>query len=283
MYTIREKGRFMGLLTIDETKCKKDGLCVRECPMVIIKLKDGDGFPELAPGGDAACNDCGHCVAICPHGALDHARVPRESSPLIRKDLEINEDQAVQFLRSRRSMRSFKDQPVEREKLQRLIEIARYAPTGGNRQPLEWVVFTDPDKIKGIAEKTAEWMREVIEKAPQSVPPYFPLVLGAWDMGFNSLTWSAPALVIASAPREAGTGMVDLSLALCYFELAAPKLGLGTCWGGILYGAMRGSEAVREAAGLPEGHTHYYPMMVGYSKTKYARVPERNAPRITWK
>jgi nitroreductase len=172
---------------------------------------------------------------------------------------------------------------VEREKLQRLIEIARYAPTGGNRQPLEWVVFTDPDKIKEIAEKTAAWMREVIEKAPESVPPYFPLVLGAWDMGFNSLTWSAPALVVASAPRGVASGMVDLSLALCYFELAAPKLGLGTCWGGILYGGMRGSEAVREAVGLPEGHTHYYPMMVGYAKTKYARVPERNAPRITWK
>ena len=66
----------MGLLTIDETKCKKDGLCVRECPMVIIKLKDGDGIPEIVAGGENACNDCGHCVAICPHGALDHAEVP---------------------------------------------------------------------------------------------------------------------------------------------------------------------------------------------------------------
>ncbi len=273
----------MGLLRIDETKCKKDGLCVRECPMVIIRLKDGDGFPEIVPGGEGICNNCGHCVAICPHSALDHAGVPREGSPLIEKDLEINEDQAVQFLRSRRSIRFFKDQPVEREKLQRLIEIARYAPTGGNRQPLEWVVFTDPDKIKDIAAKTAEWMREVLEKAPESVPPYFPLILGAWDMGFNSLTWSAPALVVASAPRGVASGMVDLSLALCYFELAAPKLGLGTCWGGILYGGMRGSEAVREAVGVPEGHPHYYPMMVGYSKPKYCRVPERNPPKITWK
>jgi nitroreductase/NAD-dependent dihydropyrimidine dehydrogenase PreA subunit len=273
----------MGLLTIDETKCKKDGLCARECPMVIIKLKDGDGFPELAPGGEKACNNCGHCVAICPHGALNHAGVPAEGSPLIQKDLEINEDQAVQFLRSRRSIRSFKDQPVERETLQRLIEIARYAPTGGNRQMVEWVVFTDQDRIKGIAEQTAAWMRKAIEKAPQSVPPYFPLVLGAWDMGFDSLTWSAPALVVASAPREVATGLVDLTLSLSYLELAAQTLGLGTCWAGLVCGAMQASAAVREAIGLPEGHTHHYPMMVGYSKTKYARLPERNAPKITWK
>ncbi len=273
----------MGLLSIDETKCKKDGLCTKECPMVIIKLKDGDGFPEIVQGGEGICNDCGHCIAICPHGALDHARVPREESPLIEKNLEISETQAVQFLRSRRSIRSFKDQPVEREKLQRLIEIARYAPSGGNTQSVEWVVFTDPDKVKGIAEHTVTWMRKIHEKAPQSVPPYFPLIMGAWDMGFNSITWSAPALVLASAPKRVNTGLVDLTLALTYLELAAPKLGLGTCWAGLVCGAMHGSATVREAIGLPEGHPHFYPMMVGYPNRKYARVPERNAPRITWK
>jgi nitroreductase/NAD-dependent dihydropyrimidine dehydrogenase PreA subunit len=273
----------MGLLKIDESKCKKDGLCASECPMVIIKLKDGDGFPEIVPGGENACNDCGHCVAMCPHGALDHARVPRGSSPLIEKDLEINEDQAVQFLRSRRSVRFFKDQAVEREKLQRLIEIARYAPTGGNRQLLEWMVFTDPKAIQGITERTVAWMKEIVEKAPQSVPPYFPLIIGAWDMGYNSVTWSAPALVLASAPKAVNTGLVDLTLALSYFELAAPKLGLGTCWAGLVYGAMRASAEVREEVGLPEGHSHYYPMMVGYPKRRYARLPERKPPRITWK
>jgi len=273
----------MGLLGIDETKCKKDGLCARECPMVIIKLKEGDGFPEVVPGGEDTCNNCGHCVAICPHGALDHARVPREKSPLIEKDLEINEDQAVQFLRSRRSIRSFKDQPVEREKLQRLIEIARYAPSGGNRQLVEWVVLTDPDTVQGIAEGTVAWMREVFEKTPQSVPPYFPFLLGQWDRGYNAVTWGAPVLVLASAPKEATTGMLDLALALSYFELAAPKLGLGTCWAGLVYGAIRGSAEVREAMGLPEGHPYYYPMMLGYTKPKYTRVPERNTPKITWK
>jgi nitroreductase/NAD-dependent dihydropyrimidine dehydrogenase PreA subunit len=273
----------MGLLTIDETRCKKDGLCASECPMVIIKLKDGDSFPEIVPEGEGICNDCGHCVAICPHDALDHARVPRESSPLIEKDLAINEDQAVQFLRSRRSIRFFKEQPVEREMLQRLIEIARYAPSGGNLQPVEWLAFTDPDSIKGIAERTVAWMRTVLEKAPKSVPPYFPLIVGAWDMGYNSVTWSAPVLVLASAPKEAISGRADVTLALAFLDLAAPKLGLGTCWAGLIYGAMQASAAVREAAGLPEEHPHYYPMMVGYPKRKYRRVPERKAPKITWK
>jgi nitroreductase/NAD-dependent dihydropyrimidine dehydrogenase PreA subunit len=273
----------MRLLIIDETKCKKDGICARECPMVIIKLKDGNGFPEMVPAGEGICNHCGHCVAICPSGALSHAGVPIEKSPVIEKELEISEEQAVQFLRSRRSVRFFKKQPVEKEKLQRLIEIARYAPSGGNRQLVEWLVFTYADRIREIAGQTVEWMREVMAKAPQLVPPYFPLIIGAWDMGYNSVTWSAPALIVASAPKEANTGMIDVALALSYLDLAAQKLGLGTCWAGLVEGALKGSEAVRESVGLPDGHPYHYPMMVGYPKRKYTRLPERKAPKITWK
>ena len=273
----------MGLLIIDETKCKKDGICTRECPMVIIQQKDGKGFPQMVPGGERICNHCGHCVAVCAEGALSHANVPIEKSPLIEKDLQISEEQAVQFLRSRRSVRFFRKQPVEKEKLQRLIEIARYAPSGGNLQPVEWMVFTDADKIKEIAKVTVGWMRGLVAKAPQSVPPYFPLIIGAWDMGYNSVTWSAPVLIVASAPQEARTGMVDVSLALSHLDLAAPKLGLGTCWAGLVEGALQGSSALRESVGLPEGHPYHYPMMVGYPKRKYSRLPERKAPKITWK
>ena len=273
----------MGLLIIDETKCRKDGICVRECPMVIIKLKDGDGFPEMVPGGESICNRCGHCVAICPEGALSHAGVPIEKSPLIKKDLEISGEQAVQFLRSRRSVRFFKKQPVEKEKLQRLIEIARYAPSGGNLQLVEWMVFTDVERIKEIAGLTVEWLRKLVANSPQTVPPYLPLMIGAWDMGYNSVTWSAPAVIVASAPKEATTGMVDVSLALCYLDLAAQSLGLGTCWAGVVEGALQGSAEVRKFVGVPEGHPYHYAMMVGYPKPKYSRLPERKAPKIPWK
>jgi nitroreductase/NAD-dependent dihydropyrimidine dehydrogenase PreA subunit len=273
----------MGLLIIDETKCKKDGICVRECPMVIIRLKEGNGFPEMVPGGEIICNQCGHCVAICPNNALSHAGVPIEKSPWIEKGLQISEEQAVQFLRSRRSIRFFKKQPVEKEKLQRLIEIARYAPTGGNLQLVEWMVFTDADRIKEIARLTVECMRTLIAEAPQSLPPYVPLIVGAWDMGYNTVTWSAPALIVASAPMEATTGMIDVPVALSYLDLAAQTLGLGTCWAGLIEGALQGSATVRKSVGLPDGHPYHYPMMIGYPKRNYTRLPERKAPKITWK
>jgi len=275
--------KIMTLLIVDETKCKKDGICVRECPMVIIRLKDGDGFPEMVPGGDTVCNICGHCVAVCPHGAMSHVAVPVEESPGIDKGLAITEEQAVQFLRSRRSVRAFKKQPVEKEKLQRLIEIARYAPSGGNTQRVEWIAVTDENKINTICELTVEWMKSLLEKVPKLLPPYFPIIVKASEMGHNAVTHGAPAIVIASAPQEATTGMVDVSLALSYLDLAAPKLGLGTCWAGLVEGALQGSQTARETVGLPDGHPYHYPMLIGYPKVKYYRTPQRKAPKITWR
>ncbi len=74
----------MGLLRIDESKCKKDGICAASCPTGIIRLQDGDGVPEIVPGGDPACLVCGHCVAACPHGALDHEKNAHRRLPAYR-------------------------------------------------------------------------------------------------------------------------------------------------------------------------------------------------------
>jgi len=275
-------GDNLDLLIIDENKCKKDGICAGECPVAIIKLKDS--FPRLIPGGDAICLRCGHCVAVCPHGALGHANIHLEDCPPIRKELAVTEEQAVQFLRSRRSTRLFKDKPVEKDKIKRLIEIARYAPTGGNSQLVEWLVVTDRDKIHDLSGATVDWMRHVLKNDPQALnAPYIPMILAAWDTGYDSVLRAAPVLIIASAPKEANTGMVDLTIALSYLDLVAPSLGLGACWAGLLQGAILSWKPLKEALGLPAGHPYHYPIMIGYPETKYYRLPERKPPKITWK
>jgi len=62
----------MSLFTIDEKKCKKDGICVAECPLKIIEMKDGTSMPTPTADADERCVKCGHCVAVCPHGAFTH-------------------------------------------------------------------------------------------------------------------------------------------------------------------------------------------------------------------
>ena len=274
----------MSLLIVDESKCKQDGFCVRDCPRGIIRLKDKKTFPELVPGGESLCLICGHCVAVCPHGALSHKMVPLEDCPPIQKELGINAAQVVQFLRSRRSIRSFKDRPVEKEKIRRLIEIARYAPTASNTQLVEWLVFNDKDTIRELAKMAVDWGRALLAKDPNAVKmPYIPEIVAAWDAGYDAVLRGAPAMVVASAPREDQNGTVNLTLALSYLELAASSMGLGTCWAGILRSAMLDWPPLQKAIGLSENHSHHYPMMLGYPKAKYFRLPQRKPPKITWK
>ncbi len=64
------------MLTIDENLCKKDGLCVTECPVSVITMKDKDSIPQAVEGAEITCLKCGHCVAVCPHAALSHKAVP---------------------------------------------------------------------------------------------------------------------------------------------------------------------------------------------------------------
>lgn len=273
----------MGLLIVDESKCKKDGICAKDCPTAIIKLKKNESYPAIVPGGENFCLACGHCIAVCPHGALSHSMIPLEDCTPISKEREITGEQAVQFLRSRRSIRFFKDQPVEREKIQKLIEIGRYAPTASNTQLVEWLVLTDKKKIKQIARQTVDWMRAVIQKDPQSpLFSYMPMIVAAWDVGVDAVLRDAPVLVVASAPKEATNGLVDLTLALSYLELAAPTEGIGTCWAGLLQAALLSHPPLKEALGLPGQRPYHYPMMLGYSKAKYYRLPERKPPKITW-
>jgi nitroreductase/NAD-dependent dihydropyrimidine dehydrogenase PreA subunit len=273
----------MGLLIVDESKCNQDGICARECPMAIIRVKENETYPQLVHGGEQSCLICGHCVAVCPHGAMSHAQVPIEDCPPVNKKLTINEAQAIQFLRSRRSIRLYKDQPVEKEKIQKLIGIARYAPTGSNTQLVEWQVYTDKAKIQEIIRLSVEWMRSEIKKDPQTArSSYMPLIVAAWDAGIDALLRNAPVLLVASAPEENSNGMVDLTLALSYLELAATTQGLGTCWAGLLQGVLLSWPPLKEALGVPATHAHHYPMMLGYPTFKYGRLPARKAPKITW-
>jgi nitroreductase/NAD-dependent dihydropyrimidine dehydrogenase PreA subunit len=272
----------MGLLTIDESKCTKDGFCAQECPAVIIRFSERS-FPKILPIDEARCMDCGHCVAVCPHDALDHARIPMSKSPSIRKDLQINEAQAIQFLRSRRSIRRYQNRPVEKELIQKLIETARYAPTAGNSQTIEWLVITDKTKLREIGGLTVDWLRE-IAKNPQVIAaaPYIPTAIAAWDSGYDAVLRGAPAVVIAMAPKEAMNGLVDLTLALSYIDVLAQTMELGTCWAGLLEGALSNSETTRAAVGIPGNFTHHYPIMLGYADVKYSRLPERKTPKITF-
>jgi nitroreductase len=246
--------------TVDLEKCNRDAVCVMACPTNVIQMGPSDDVPMPAPEFETYCLRCGHCVAVCPTGAF-----------------------SLDFLRMRRSIRNYKNQPVEREKLARLLEIACYAPSAKNNQPWHWTVVEDPAETRRLAGMVVDWMRTVIQQNPEKAELRgFTRVVAASDAGEERICRGAPHIIIVHGDKNYGFGAEDSALALSYLELFAPVIGLGSCWGGYFYSAVNAYPPLFEALKLPAGHRAFGAVMVGYPKLRYQRLPLRNQPRVSY-
>lgn len=273
----------MSLLQIDRERCQRDGICADVCPALIITLKGDHGYPELVQGGEERCIRCGHCVAVCPHGALSHAAMAAADCPTIDRGRLPDMDQVEQFLRSRRSIRRYKKEPLDRETLARLIDLARYAPSGHNFQPVRWRVVEAPAAVQDLAGHVADWMRHLMaEKSPMVGALHLDKVVEAWDKGHDRICRKAPHLIVAHGAKANPTAPAAATIALTFLDLAAAAMGLGACWAGYFNTAANLWPPLKEALALPEGHVALGTMMVGRPKYRYQRLPLRNAPQVAW-
>ena len=262
----------MAHIDIDPARCDRDGLCIGECPVGLLS-PGPDKLPLAAADAAEKCIMCGHCIAVCPTGALSLAGLAADALPPVRKSLVISPESAEQFLRSRRSVRRFQKQPVERELILRLIDTARYAPSGMNAQPVRWVVAEGGEAVHRLAGLTAEALRKL---------PYFMGFLEAWEAGRDTILRAAPNLVVAHADATGFDHTVDCAIALAHFELAAYGYGLGACWAGLLMLAARDSEPLNTALDIPLNHKVYGALMLGYPAYPFRRLPPRKAPQVRW-
>jgi len=273
----------MSIIEINEETCNQCGTCAAECPRRLIALQEGR-VPQPVARAETTCIGCGHCVVVCPSGSLNHRDVPLEKSPKIQKGLKIIPEQVEQLLKSRRSVRVFKNQPVSREIITRLIEDARYAPTGGNLQEVEWLVVDNRKELDRIEELGIDWIQWVIKNLPQvSTMSNMEEKLERQKLEHNVFLRGAPVLIVTHAAKDIPLATIDSANALSYLDLAANSLGLGTCWAGYVYMMVNSFHPVKAALALPEDHLTHGCMLLGYNKFKYQRIPLRKAPRIVWR
>lgn len=271
-------------IIVDERKCRRDAICVRSCPLGIIELREEKLVPTPAEGADKLCIACGHCVAVCPYGAMSLDVMDSGDCPPRQREWDLSAGQAEHVLRSRRSIRVYREEPVDTAALEKLIDIARYAPSGHNTQPVRWIVVGDPENARRMASMTADWMRSVLKENPgRGRAMLLDRIVAAWEGGEDRICRSAPHLVFAHGEEGNPTLPSACTIALAYLELAAPPLGLGACWAGYLHLAALSWPPLMEALNLPGGHACMGAMMVGRPRYRYHRLPLRNEPDITWK
>ena len=273
----------MNLFEVNEQTCAQDGICAQVCPVGLIEFEKGT-YPRPTADADEVCIRCGHCVTVCPTGSLQHKDISVEQCPPIKNELQISAEACEQFLRSRRSIRVYKNRSVPREDLQRLIELARYAPSGHNSQGAQWLVLGNREELHRLAGIVVDWMRWVIAKMPEfAALMHLERTVQHWGKGKDVILRNAPTVIIAHAAKEDRMAPATCTIALSYLELAATRLGLGTCWAGYFNAAATTFPPMMEALALPEGHQAFGSMMVGFPAFTYQRLPQRKMPDITWR
>lgn len=283
IYMCKAREMKMDLIKVDENRCKRDGFCVAVCPMNILSQPSRKDYPVATLDSASLCITCGHCVAVCPHGALTHTRMAPEAMELTDRLPSPTPENLYHWMKMRRSVRAYKEAEPDRDLIKQIIDVATYAPTGHNDQPVHWLVISGREKIKTLNEMVLEWMHVAEEKFPQLYSVLaFSRMIGDWERGRDRITHNAPCLIINHADTRIFTGQSAGLITMAHLELAAHAAGLGSCWGGIFTRAAVSHAPLIQALGLPEKHAVISSMMMGYPRYNYARIPLRNKPQIQW-
>jgi len=143
----------------------------------------------------------------------------------------------IEVIRKRYSCRSYQDRPVEQEKLDQIFEAARLAPSAKNLQDWRFVVVTDKQKKRQVADTTNR--PNVFVKAGA--------IIAACSNSDFVMKCGQPV-----AP-------IDVAIALEHISLQATELGLATCWIGSFE-----TDKVREILGIPQDIAIIELMALGY-------------------
>jgi len=269
------------IVKVDENLCINCGSCIRACPGGLITKRD---FPVAIENAWDLCIDCGHCVAICPTGAMHQRAMNPEDCVPIDIHLVPQWDKVKQYLASRRSVRTFIKRPIEKEKIEQLLDIARFAPNGANRQVIKWVVINDSAKAHQMAKMTIDWMKAVKEKNPALYQEAnLEVFVRSWDGGENRISRGAPCIIMACAPKDERTAPPAAMIAIAQIQIAAPALGLGTTFTGSINTAAQGYPPLLEMLGIPEGYIPFGTFVIGYPAETYVRIPTRKPVDVSWK
>ena len=259
----------MTTLALDQNRCVQCGLCAGVCPIHVIR-RHGDREIAIIERLLPHCIQCGHCVAVCPRGALTLNGISPDTLQPV-KAAPLDSIQRDMLFKTRRSVRHFKDTPIPLELLQEALEDARYAPTGGNNQAVEWLLVLGKEKIRTVGARIVDWIMETDS-------PYR-MIAAAFKAGSDPIFRNAPALILAHSEQAIPVGIQDASAAVTYLELSLHSRGIGTCWAGFPVTAAQAG--VDLGLPIPPGRQIYAGLMLGFPQTRFARVPPRRPVRLT--
>lgn len=175
-----------------------------------------------------------------------------------------NEKAVVETIMTRRSVRDYKEEAVDREQMAKVIECGIYAPSAMNKQT--WAVRVVDDKafLDGVTEIAVKQNPKLKEQA-----------------NFRNFFRNAPTVAFIACPEESYSGEYDCGLLSENMMLSAWSMGIGSCCLGSVVSVMNSEEAkpYMERLNLPEGYKLLVAIAFGYPAGEAPIAPERDASK----
>lgn len=279
--------------------CKHCNTCAEACPEGVFAAGDKGTAPRVARPD--LCISCGHCVALCESGAIQHSDFPPGSVQPIEQDLLPNTDTLMELLRARRSGRVFKNTPVPKECLEKIIEAARLAPTGHNFQGTHYIVVQDPALLKQITNLTAAFLgqstkllrnpvirglygiiKPIEVKSAMKMLDCFEIAAKSGREGRDKILRGAPCLLFLHADPALAYPDKSAQLAVQNASLMCETLGLMSLYTGFIMGACDHGIKIPELIGVPRHHRVCAALAIGYSKFTFHHWIIRKPAPVQW-
>ena len=231
--------------------CNGCGACVRTCPAKMIELKQLKAV--LIQSRISSCIQCGHCFAICPAGAVSFNGYTAENG--LQKGPVPDPEFLMNMIRQRRSIRFYKNTPIQEESLSKLKALLPYMPTGCNDHRLHFTIIHTPDSLEALHRESRKIVRFLQTTCLLKLLfPSFRKYEKDFEKGADLIFRNAACVLFASSPANAPCRNADPWIALSYLDLQAQSMGLGSCWCGFGVYAAKWSRSLRKMLEIPPGY-----------------------------
>lgn len=253
-------------LEIDAAACIGCERCVRICTSRIFHVAEPEtAVPESGASASPArkriglrdtelCIRCGHCVAVCPVGAITHGDFPADTVHTFNHALRPSPEQVFELIRTRRSNRAFSGADVPEAALAQIIEAAHRAPTASNAQRVAIVQVHDQDVIRDLSRLTIETFLNVARKLESPlvkplVKPFMPdayrlfpkmrMLAAEMEKGSDFILRNAKDVLFFYTPKSCRFGCQDANLAYQNASIMAESLDVAHFYTGFVCAAFK--------------------------------------------
>ncbi|HDP80468.1 MAG TPA: 4Fe-4S dicluster domain-containing protein [Spirochaetes bacterium] len=282
-------------VVIDYQKCTACGLCVAICKGAPLYMEGKKVKVDQARV--FGCIGCGQCMAVCPRDCITvtgRAFSPEDVIPLPPAAKRAGFDALKNLMLSRRSVRKFKDKPVVRAVIEKIVDAVATAPMGLPPSDVEILVVDRKEKVREFAEDIIAVMAKskflfglagrtllrplfgkiFAETAATFIYPAISYFEEALARGEDSLFYGAPLVLYFHASPYADP--VDAQVAATYAMLAAESLGLGSCMIGTPAYFIKYSGKLKEKYGIPPKNNQGIAVIFGHPAVKFRKALKRS-------